>query len=271
MDNDRRSLSTLIWVPLLAMGGLVGYQYFAGPAPGAQGEHAEQTPDESSPSGAAPTQASATGTPALSAAERAARAERVTLEGPGFTAIVTNLGGGVESFRLTGSQYEGADGKGEELVTTSREEFLPLRLELAGVDIPADAIWDVTAKSSDAVDLRWTQGKITVHRRLSVGSGPYQLWSTVHVTNDGPKRAVRVKLTTHHYVPRDAEGGGFFTRPGPAVSHAMCAYGQDELVRMERSDALGAHGFGPDVQFAGVENEFFANVIAADGELAERC
>ncbi len=278
--QDRRSFLTILIVTVLASGGYLGYLYFFAkpdhPQHGGEvaetggaghgesgGEHGDTTPEP----------------PAIDREARHAAERRATIRTDDFEAVVSNLNGGLVSFGLLHDRYRGENGAPHEMVTTDREEYFPLRLSLPGVPMPPDAVWDIEQLSERAVVLTWEGGGFRVVRRLEAGRGPYQLWSTLRIENEASvERAVHVEMKTFHYVTRDAESGGLIGSRSPNISHGVCMWGDSEITRMDRDKGKPTpggsergHGFGPNVRFVGAENAYFASVLVADGEPAERC
>jgi YidC/Oxa1 family membrane protein insertase len=194
-----------------------------------------------------------------------------TIETREFRATATNLNAALRSFRMKEERYV-TEGEGIDLVTTDREEFLPLRIELGGVPIPDDAVWQMEQISETGLRFTWEGGGFRVIRKLEAGRGPYQLWSTVTVTNTsaGP-RPVRVNVDSFHYVSLSAEGGGFlssFSRP-PEISQTICR-SEGDVIRRVRDKLESAERY-PAATFAGIENAHFAMVVATQDENAEAC
>lgn len=192
-----------------------------------------------------------------------------------FEAGFDNLAGGMRSFRLLGHRFEDEQGVVLDLVTTDRDEFLPLRIELPGVNIPDDAVWEMTLESETSLLLRWVGEGLEVTRRIEAGTGPYQIWQTVNVRNLGTDtRRMRLSVHAYHYVDRDDESAGLFGLGGrsTAISEGLCRT-DEEVERKDREALLEAHGYGGDVDFVGIENTYFVTALAP-GEIdqpAERC
>jgi len=296
MDDGRRpSLTTLLF--LLALGG--GFLAFdlwtrsAGADPQDEtpaAEAAAAPPEDEGPPGAEEDVAGGdarTDPTAGGDSERgpgAAEEEAATLVGDGFEVEVTNANGALRSVRLLDEKFESRDGDPYDVVRTDKDRFLPFQIELAGVDIPAGPVWELTQPSDDRVVLRWAGDGVEVTRTLRPGDGPYQLRSTVTVKNTGSRdRRTRLRVKTYHYVDRDEEkGGGFFGigGPGPGQAHAICLWKGDEVVRHDReadeitvvgNDFAAGMGWGPEVRWTGVENRYFANLLVAPDGRVERC
>lgn len=289
MDERNTPPLWLMVLPLVALGGLIAYQQFA-PKPSPQ--------QAETPAGAGSAPETRTAANSASAVEARAAAERATsdssaddaksrreaetrykLENDRFVATFTDLNTAMVSLKVKGERYRDADGEPFELVTTDKERYLPLALEMTGVAIPSSARWSVTESSSDTLSFEWSGDGVTVTRNWKIADPPYQLLSSVEVRNDtSSSRAVGLGVTSAHYVRREEEKGGFFGRPSPALSHGICHYG-DETVREDREGLLSEnesrpmqpHSFGGDVDFVALSSVYFAIIAAPADEPAERC
>ncbi len=249
-----------------------------GDAPGADASDSHDAPDGSASE------------PALSTSARQALRATGTIVTDSFEADIDSLGGGVTSFRITGDpRFRNEDGSPQDVITTStpghprngyteREDYESLRVQLGGIEIPDDAVWELEQVSPTEVRLTWNGDGVRVVRSLSAGQGPYQLWQTVRVENTSNyERTMRLELEAWHWVERSDESGGFIASRSAYISHGACVYGEDgsETERKDRSDLTenGEHGYGNgDVQIAAVENVYFTQAMAAAGDLpAARC
>ncbi len=274
--ENRSSLTTILLITGAMMAVYYGYTYFFGHTP-------PPPPDSRVTEELTPEQVQARTDDAL--ARRLARADQratATIRTAEYEATIDNLAGGVTSFQLLGQRFHRNEGEGqEELVTTGRdaegqpdvslEEFVPLRITLPGVDIPADAVWTVTQESETSVVLAWTGNGVEVRRRFEAGSGPYQLWQTVLVRNLGDAtRSVRVQHHAFHYVTRAQERGPLpFGIGGRAtyIGQGLCRH-DEEVTRKARGDLATPHGFGGAIDFVGIENQYFAQVFTPSGDEA---
>jgi len=295
VEDKGQSLTTLLLVSTIFAGGFMAYSYFVSeppqaapsdPNPDTQQEAApESEEDEPEPGTDAQQGDGDTAQDTMESApepvdpaQRLAQERLATIEGQGFIAKFSNLSAAATSVKLTADRYL-TDGQPMQVVTTEREKWLPLRMELDGVTIPPDAIWEMEQLSTAAARFTYRAGDTLIVRKIEAGQGPYQLWSTLRIENRGSRtHRVRAKFTTHHYVRREDEEGGFvFATRSPAISSGICMWGEDEVNRLPRDEAhpteegKPAIGFGPNVAFTGVENTYFANVMATVGEHAERC
>jgi YidC/Oxa1 family membrane protein insertase len=211
--------------------------------------------------------------PTLDARARKA-AERIgTIETDTFVAQVTNLNGGLQKFALKGETFR-TSGKPLDIVTTDKEQYLPLAIDVTGLPAPAPASWELQQLGPDAVLLSGEAGGVRVTRKLQAGQGPYQLWLTTQIENRGEApQKLKLNLATHHYVKREDEGAKIPLLPvrSSSTSSALCLHAGD-LERIER-DALkeAPQSFTGRVAFAGVENVYFLNAMAPDTDGVERC
>jgi YidC/Oxa1 family membrane protein insertase len=280
MEGSKRNL-LLPLILLVALGGYYAASSFLAPEPGpdgAQGAGDQTAEDPTSQARRAGPQRSPS--PASNLAERRRQRRTGTIRGEQYEATVDNVGGGITHFRLTGDPRFMLEGEPIDVITTEREEFESMRVQLSSLGVPDDAVWELEQRSEREVRLRWEGGGVEVERSLRAGAGPYQVLQTVRVRNT-TQRARRAQLaaSVFHYVHRRAESGGFLGlgARSPEISHGLCVYG-DETVRKDRAalapedEAPVPHGYGAgDTHLAAVENSYFAQALAADGAAAQRC
>jgi YidC/Oxa1 family membrane protein insertase len=227
----------------------------------------------SAPRPAKPAPAAPIVQPPLDPAARKAAQQLATIETDHFRAQVTNLNGGLTSFALKSKRFQTA-GKRLDIVTTDKEAYLPLAIDVAGLPAAAPSTWELSQLGPRAALLRGEAGGVRVTRKLEAGQAPYQLWVTTHIENRAPTaHSLRLNLATHHYVEREAEGATVPLLPvrNAPTSGALCRHPGD-LERFERDALLeGRQGFSGAVAFAGVENVYFLNAVAPDSGGTERC
>jgi YidC/Oxa1 family membrane protein insertase len=219
-----------------------------------------------------PSPAASPGPTPEQARARVAAQRLATLTTEHFTAQVTNLNGGLKRFELKGRRYRAA-GKALDIVTTDKESYLPLAIELDGGRTQPASTWQLTQPSARSLLLAADIGSLHVTRKLQAGKGPYQLWLTTHIENRGTTaRKVRLSIPTHHYVTREAEGATIPLLPvrNAPTSHGLCRHAGD-LERIDRKSLKAPQNFSGAIAFAGVENVYFLNAIAPDSGNAERC
>jgi YidC/Oxa1 family membrane protein insertase len=286
MDEQRPNPPIwLMMLPLVGLAVLLAYQYFAPkppqpePAVAAQvadvpSEAALAAPSEATPSADSPSQDGAIDPQARLDAEK-----RHSLENDRFVATFTNRNTAMVSLEVKGERYLDQEGKPFELVTTDKEQYLPLAPRLSGVSIPSDATWTVAEASEDRLRFEWKGDGVSVSRTWALAEPPYQLLSTIKVRNDATSsKSVGAAITSAHYVRREDEKGGFFGRPSPALSHGICQQA-DETIREDREGLLSEdetrplqpHSYGPGVELVALSSVYFAIIAAPEGETAERC
>lgn len=263
--EQQRSLSTMLLVAGAFLAVYYGATYFFGsPEEGTPegGETAELSPVE---------RARREAMARLNTEERAARREIATITTGEMIATVDNLGGGLTRVELLSDRYAEAEQR-LDLVSTTLEQYRPLRIDLPGVNLPPDAIWEIHQISPTEVRLRWQGDGLEIVRSFRAGEGPYQIWHTVRVRNVGEaERDLRLRVSTWHYVEREAEGGSsFFGSRSPAISQGICRH-DDETERKPRESLEERHGYGGAIDFAAIENTYFVQALAPHGVPAEFC
>ncbi len=283
-DSQKRSL---LIISIVAGAALLGWYVFFPPkpqqptphAPVANAGHGGPTPSGPTPHG--PTPGALGAPPELTEAQRQERLDTqrtATIDTPQFRATFTNLNAALVHYELKGERFTrtvtGRDGVKHvlpmDLVSTTQERYFPLRLDLGGVSIPEDAVWNVEQLSPTSVRFSWTGDGFSVVRKLEAGTGPFQLWSTLRVTNTSAgTRPVRASLYSYHYVARTEEGTNFLSSRSPAISQGICV-GEAGTKRFARKDLLTRHTYHR-AAYSGTENTYFASLLATHGDPAEFC
>src|SRR5262245_36170073 len=131
--NNKRIL-IMLSVAALALGLPYLFPKAVGPSKPASTSTSKPGAPATTAAPAPPAQPAPTAQPQRTAAERAARASAQTLgqvETDSYSARVSNLNGGLTSFALKGKQFLVA-GKPLDMVSTDKEEYLPLAVDIAG-------------------------------------------------------------------------------------------------------------------------------------------
>ena len=280
MDDRKQPPVALMLLPLLALGAMLAVQYFAPPKAQteepAAGQAAILAPEDAEGSTDEALLAQ------LSPADARSRAESQNLyqlESDRFVAKFTDLNTAMVSLQVKGERYLDEEGKPFELVTTDKEQYLPLAPSFSGVRIPEDARWRLVESSKEKLRLEWTGDGVSVTRTWELAEPPYQLHSSIEVRNDeATTRTVGLGITSGHYVQRAEEKGGIIGRPSPVLSHGICQQG-DETVREDRDGLLSEdetrpmqpHSYGPGIEYVALSSVYFAIVAAPEGGTAERC
>ncbi len=194
-----------------------------------------------------------------------------TLEGHDYVAVISTQNSALVGFTFKDPRYE-RGGKPIDLVTTDKLDYLPLSLQIDGVELPSSADWKVERLSPQALRLTLKAGDITLVRKLEVGQGPFQIWSTLRVLNDSAaQKTVTVKNLGHHYVRRADEQGGFMAGRSALTSAGMCAV-EDSPKRWDREDVVeDSPSMAGKISFGSLDNLYFTQAIAADGDPFETC
>ncbi|HMI93194.1 MAG TPA: membrane protein insertase YidC, partial [Polyangiales bacterium] len=155
-----------------------------------------------------------------------------------------------------------------------KEAYLPLAVDVDGWPSPGSS-FALNPRSPRELLLSLEQDGLKVTRKLEAGRGPFQLWVTTHVENTGSApRKVQLRLKTHHYVTREAEGSNIPLLPVRSSAHSsgLCHH-SDELDRHD-GKALAKEaplGFGGPIEFTGVENVYFLTAVAPEKKDVDRC
>ena len=267
MGENRKTL--LLILPLIVLASMLLTQQFAPKA----APHSVAALTPVAPPAGATIEAAPTG---QATANRADAEVTSTIETDQFLATFTNLNTALKGLTVKGAQYiDDKTGEAQELITTDKEHFYPLGIELGGVSIPPDALWNVRSLEANVIEYRWQNDVWSVLRKWELGDAPYQLWSTVVVTNRAAvAQPVRLSVTTAQYVRREDEKGGMFGRPSPALTHGICHTSEDtERRTREKLVEAGKAGetYGPNILFSSVTNTYFGIVMAPDGVLGQEC
>ena len=273
---ERKQLPILLLVlPVAIMGVMLGVQYFA-PDQAQTDEPTVEGPAEQAESAPEPAEKEP------SAAEARTRLESektYRLEDDHFVVTFTDLNTGLVSVRIKDDRYLDKEGTPHELVTTDKEEYLPLKPTFSGVAIPSNARWTAIEASTRKIHFRWSGDGVTIDRIWELAEPPYQLRSTTEVRNqEVTARQIGLGITSAHYVRREDEKGGFLARPSPALSHGICQAGEktiredrEGLLSEDESRPMQPHTYGAGVEFVALSSVYFAIIAAPEGETAERC
>jgi YidC/Oxa1 family membrane protein insertase len=199
-----------------------------------------------------------------------------TLETRDYRAVVSGLNGGLKSFALKDPQFR-VNGKPIDVVTIDKPQYYPLAPRVDGVNI-AGKPWELKQQSPDSVSLHIEADGLAIDRKLEAGQGPYQMWVTTTITNNGSQtRKLKWSDTTHHYVERKAESGGVPLLPSrsSAISHGLCHHGED-LERNDRSKLSEPHEWKGKIKYVALENVYFLTALVSANDdngagLAQAC
>lgn len=194
----------------------------------------------------------------------------VELESQDFRAAFTAQNAALAHFVLKDPRYE-RGGKQIDIVSTDKLAYLPLGLTVDGVQLPETG-WEAEALSSVSARFTLRAGDLTFVRKIEVGKGPFQLWSTLRVHNAGSApKTVQVRVHGHHYVRREDEKGGFMAGRSALSAGGMCVQ-EDTPTRYDREAIVEDRpALADKVSFGSLDNVYFTQAIAADGAPFERC
>jgi YidC/Oxa1 family membrane protein insertase len=209
------------------------------------------------------------GTASLASAQ--ASGTPVTLESADYRATLSTRNTGVTAFEMKDPRYQ-RDQRAINLVTTDKPQFYPLRFTVKGVDLESGPAWEVLPGTpGHEVRFRAARGELTFTRKVEVGDGPFQVWSTLRIENHGKAdRTLELTFEGHHYAKRSDEEGVMFARS--ALTPGVLCYADEEAKRVDREDAVeDAPSIQGKVRFGSVDTVYFAQAIAAEGTQFTRC
>jgi YidC/Oxa1 family membrane protein insertase len=209
------------------------------------------------------------GTASLAAADASAPGI-VSLESADFRAVITTRNTGVSAFVLKDPRYQ-REQHPIDLVSTDKPRFYPLRFTVKGIDLENGAAWEVLPGTASSARFRATRGDLTFTRKLEVGDGPFQIWSTLRIENHG-KSEQKLDLTFdgHHYAKRSDEKGVMFARSS-LTPGALCI-SDDGPKRVDREDAVeDTPTVDGKVRLGTVDTVYFTQAVAAEGTPFTRC
>jgi len=220
-----------------------------------------------------PSPTSSTSTPRAKAAKAPPVEEQTyNIETSQFSARVSNVSGGIKSFKLKEEQFE-HEGHATDVVTTDKPAFYPLTFRVRGAELGENPVYRVEADGARSVRLQTEADDLAITRKLEAGSGPYQVWVTTSIANRGSApRKLTLEETTYHYVPREAESGGVPLLPArsSALSSGLCAHA-DDLEREERKGLADVKSWSNGIHFTGIENVYFLNALVAVDNKGTSC
>jgi YidC/Oxa1 family membrane protein insertase len=195
----------------------------------------------------------------------------VTLESNDFRAVLSTRNTGASAFVMKDPRYQ-LDQRPIDLVTTDKPAFLPLRFTVKGVDLENSGAWEVLSGSPTVARFRATRGELTFTRKLEVGDGPYQVWSTLRIENHGKaERKLDLTFEGHHYAKRTDEEGMMFSRSS-LTPGALCVSDVDGAKRFDREESVeDTPSFSGKVPFGSVDTVYFTQAVAAEGGSFTKC
>ncbi|QQR91198.1 MAG: membrane protein insertase YidC [Myxococcales bacterium] len=192
------------------------------------------------------------------------------ISAPSYEAELDRDTSALKHFSLRDERYK-KDGKAIDIITTDKPSYLPLRFELKGVEWPEKPAWQVKQLSDRSVRFQYEQDHILVARKIEAGKSPYQLWSTLRVSNfSQEEKTISLRLGSYHYIPRKDESGGFIASRSPNLSHAVCSV-NGKVEREDRKELLKKHSYKGKVRFVATENVYFVNALAPTDPDARHC
>lgn len=198
--------------------------------------------------------------------------EIAVMETEFFRAEFSTLNTGLVHFKLKQERFA-VEGEPLDLVSVNRPEYYGFQLNLPGIPFDPLGQWEILRESPGEVVFRRQENGFTVVRRLAVSNhSPYQIWSTLRISNRSGETVVyRPTFKTFHYVARDAEEAGFIGVPSTAQAYGVCDV-NESVERFTTEDLVeDAIGFGGNTIFAAINDMYFAQAMASDEPAASRC
>jgi YidC/Oxa1 family membrane protein insertase len=218
--------------------------------------------------------------PAISAAGSAAEPRTLLLENELVRVTVSSKGAALSHVLLKDARYQHAytdpQGKTErkpiDIVTTDNSDFYPLQLAIQGSSLARSQVWQSEQLDAHTTRFSTQAGPLALVRKLELGEGPYQIWSTLRLRNTGKEPLkLSVGIEGYHYVLAADEEGGMFTGRSPLMAGAICMADGDPQ-RFDSSAILeDKPSFAGSVSFGSVDNIYFTQAIAAHGKPYASC
>ena len=232
---------------------------------GAVDEKIKPAPAPAVPAQGVPPAASVVSPKASLVAEKAAEVpeKKITVDTPLYTAVFTNKGGGLASFRLKGYRKAVAkDSDSIELVKVHEGMPAPLSFTFPGssLDLPLASAFEASvsaldlAKEPDKRQLIFSQtfpGRLKIEKTYVFHPDRFAFDLEVRAVNLSQEPLSQsAALTWHEYVDPNAETDSY-THEGPVV-YVKKDVERPEVKKMEAQATLG-----PDVAWGGFETKYF--------------
>ena len=195
------------------------------------------------------------------------------LESKDYKVKITNLNTGIVSFRLKKKPFLQKNGELLEIISTNKERYFPFRIYIDGMHISKKAAWSGKQLNKRSVQFHLHEDGIEVVRLIRLMERPYQLFSSVQITNkSGKTRTLRLRYFTHHYVTKAEESEGFIARPSVKKSYGICFQKDEEKANREDGESLSEKPmFFLSPVFAGIHDTYFSNLLISYGNKPKQC
>lgn len=224
----------------------------------------------------APSDAQSNAAVIVPAAGTNASARTLVLENELVRATVSAQGAAFSHVLLKDPRYRHEQSEGEpkpiDIVTTENSDFFPLQIVIQGSSLARNAVWESEQLGAASARFSTRAGPLEIVRKLELGAGPYQIWSTVRLRNTGKEPLkLAVGIEGYHYVLAADEKGGMFTGRSPLVAGAICM-AEGEPQRFDSSEVLeDKPSVSGNISFGSVDNIYFTQAIAAHGKPYASC
>jgi YidC/Oxa1 family membrane protein insertase len=193
--------------------------------------------------------------------------KEIILKNKFLKASFTTYGGTVKHWVLKSKQYQRVKGKRTypvDLVTTKKEEFLPLRLYFLKKDFEFSEkpVFDLLSQTENQVVFRWKSKEVLIQKSFTLAKQPYQMWLVLKVTNlTQSKQRHKLSLELYGWQNPKEKSSSFFG-PLPNVVSALCMRGEtlerresEELEEEEMSLAPGQ------IRWLAIDETYFVSAI----------
>lgn len=280
----------------LSIGVLLIWQYFFAPPPPVveKGKQAVEAPAEpgQGDKGQAPV-ANSAGDKAAPTPPKPVKVipqKDVSWEMPGYQAVFTNKGGRLKSFVIREpKQYtprqnllqpepeeNDAGKRTQEGFGDDYLKYLPLALTFSGrgLQLPEDALYEVTAQEEGAATFLYTdpQGQFTVQRQFTADKDKaHTLQEKVTVTSLRSQGSLEDELNLVSYLQNVEDSGGFLSMgylsdPAESICHA-----EGGVERAQADDASENPKFQGPVRWGGVNSRYFMLASIPQEEPMKSC
>jgi YidC/Oxa1 family membrane protein insertase len=225
----------------------------------------------------APTTATAPGTPGAPAAPApaatcdATSAGTQTLSTGKVSAIFSECGGALQSWRLTDTRYTqtGADGKKEpfDLVARPKQaKYFPLQVSMPESTVAVDpgAKWTLVKKSESQLEATWRNDKLEIVKTFTLKPDAHALDLKIDYKNVSPAEIdERLEVSTFGYQDPAAKSGGTFSYAPPHFKASCLMAGQSHPSETEAKSLSDEPNVkNGDLDWAGIYHQYFLFALA---------
>ncbi len=173
-----------------------------------------------------------------------------------FRATVSARGAALQRFELLGAKYTKKDQSSDLVTTPDHPELSPLfigfqnpAVQTADWLVRYDIVdWTIVRSTATTCELHYQDDRVRLEKRISVGSGPYELLATLTVQNVGSAPgSYALVASTADFLPDHAVKSGMFTM-NPKSMHVECV-SPDATATRKRTEDFEASDFADPENF----------------------